>query len=199
MVYPLDGSKPFEDRIIQDACGCFITSEKGISFNYNGSEAIPYDHKTRMPRRKAQYRMEFVDDDPTPADSWKFQIIATTIEQSQELAKLGLNTANADMVWWPSLYACGERWDLFPYRPHTAVAKRAIMAWSLSKLIKEIPETIEGNGIAFFGKADFRMSDNYCGYFLRSSKDPVFSCKSETSIAAVVNVIKWLISRGHKF
>ena len=128
MVYPLDGREPFKDRITQEFGGLGVVSESGISFTYGGNELIPYKGNTREHVRQAKYRMEFIDEEPTPAECWKNQEIATSIEQSQELIKLGVNTDTADMIWWPTLYACGERMDLIVRRPKTACPKKAMYA-----------------------------------------------------------------------
>lgn len=65
--------------------------------------------------------------------------IATTIEQSEKLVKLGMNIYTADMHYW--FDATYNEWELFPYPTKNNVEK--VHAWSLGALIELMPEYID--------------------------------------------------------
>lgn len=58
IVYPLDGSEPFEDEITQEYYNSHIVSGHGIEFLYSGNEAIPY-RRGKGYSRPQKYRFEF--------------------------------------------------------------------------------------------------------------------------------------------
>lgn len=73
-------------------------------------------------------------------------MIATTIEQSKELVRLGLDPATSDM-WWidDQLVAKSDKFD-FPSNDEETTVH---CAWSLSALLEVMPITITKDGMEY--------------------------------------------------
>lgn len=76
--------------------------------------------------------------------------IATTIEQSRELVRLGLDPKTADMNWFGNEEIVVEyTLELLPYKKRS-VQHHCLPAWSLSALLEMMPK-MEADSTVFLG------------------------------------------------
>lgn len=127
-------------------------------------------------------------------------MIATTIEQSKDLLKLGLNPDTADM-YYPKvdegLYAT------CPYPKECAAFRKQksdIPAWSLSALLKLMPKDMKGipEKAAYHFVLKKNVYDAWQCNYEHPSFGELYSFPAQKSpLDAAYNMLAWMIENGH--
>ena len=114
--------------------------------------------------------------------------LCTTIEQSQRLVDLGINTKTADMSYVLSRNLA-PRLTLLTDTPNGLL--RTIPAWSLSALINLLPEFLKENSTDYI----LTMLTNRVVYW-QPEMDNLYESTEGCLLDSVVETIEWLVKEG---
>lgn len=133
-------------------------------------------------------------------------MIATTIEQSKDLLKLGLSPDTADMsysfnydneVYEQTLVAYKD-WIIPKYAE--SKSKRLLPCWSLSALLELMPKNMKGipEKAAYHFVLKKNVYDAWECNYEHSSFGELYSFPTQkTPIDAVYNMVAWMLENGH--
>jgi hypothetical protein len=121
-------------------------------------------------------------------------MVATSIEQSKELLRLGLPADSADMSWYDIEYnnPCKNDWVLmFGYFVNSC-PKFYIPAWSLSALLEVMPDKLTDGRYHYYLESDLKSEIYYKAIGAPIPNKKGYTLKANMFDAAF-EMVRWLL------